>query len=376
MIDLLFVSPHLKKIGETYVLPRLCEYANSKGDKFALFNVAGEWDHLRKSDEYLIIDNKYRWFVNSAPDLERLNPWLNYRVWLFFVSISIFFGLLNAIKTYDIKLTVARMATSAVGLCSKFTKRTKFIASMAGVPHQSLLRSITWPFLYHNFYRVVMPCKSMEDNIIGFTKKPKTQILTCANAVIPESFNPVDFAPDDEQICNLVFVGRLTRQKGVDTLIKAMSNLDDSFMLDIYGDGEDEAALKQLTSDLNIDAKVKFHGRKDDPWQYIKKYNIYVMPSRWEGPGHTIIEALSYGIPSIVSNCPYGPEETVGFGEYAEVFNVDDTKGLAQKIKTIWQSYDLNLRKAKAGQLRTKNYKPSSVHNFWKSLASNDSPLF
>ena len=44
--------------------------------------------------------------------------------------------------------------------------------------------------------------------------------------------------------------------------------------------------------------------------------DFFIMPSRWEGPGHTIIEALAAGLPSIVSNCPFGPEEAVGFGQF------------------------------------------------------------
>ena len=69
------------------------------------------------------------------------------------------------------------------------------------------------------------------------------------------------------------------------------------------------------------------------------------MPSRWEGPGHTIIEALSHGIPSIVSNCPYGPEETIGYGKFGEVFEIDDCDDFADKIQKTWKDYSNSLEK-------------------------------
>ena len=369
MIDFLFVSPHLKKIGETYVLPRICKYSSNKETSFALFNVAGEWDHLRNLSEYMVLENNFRWIVSLAPDIEKLHPWLNYRIWLFFTSISIFFGLINLISKKEIKFVIARMATSAAGACSKMTTKTKFIVSMAGVPKDSILRSMTWPWLYKNFYKVVVPCASMKEKIKDLSKREDKDILVCTNAVIDESFIPSDFGPKKNlETCNLIFVGRLTRQKGLDTLIRSLRYLDENFNLFIYGDGEEEKALKSLVGNLRLESQVKFCGRKNNPWEKIDSFHIYVMPSRWEGPGHTIIEALSHGIPSIVSNCPYGPEETMNYGEFGYIFDTDDKKSLAAAIRSTWQNYNLSLEKAKLGQSFTYKYKPSSIYSFWSKI--------
>lgn len=369
MIDFLFISPHLKKIGETYVLPRLCEFSHNKELNIALFNVAGEWDHLKNSDKHIVIDNKFRWVVNLAPDLEKMFPWLNYRIWLSFASISIFFGLLHALNKHSIKACVARMATSSVGLCSFFSTKTKFIASMAGVPLKSAIRSATWPILYKKLDCIVVPCESMKNNISALTKRNENDILVCPNPVVEEDFITKNFLPSiEDEKCDLLFVGRLTNQKGVDTLIKTLALLDNSFFLHIFGDGEDESKLKIYAKKIGVKHKIKFYGRVNNPWKNINDYNIYLMPSRWEGPGHTIIEALSHGIPSIVSNCPYGPEETIDYGKFGEVFEIDDCDDFADKIQKTWKDYSNSLEKASLGQLQTNKYKPSSIYSFWLNL--------
>ena len=163
----------------------------------------------------------------------------------------------------------------------------------------------------------------MKNNISALTKRNENDILVCPNPVVEEDFITKNFLPSiEDEKCNLLFVGRLTNQKGVDTLIKTLALLDNSFFLHIFGDGEDESKLKIYAKKIGVEDKIKFYGRVNNPWKNINDYNIYLMPSRWEGPGHTIIEALSHGIPSIVSNCPYGPEETIGYGKFGEVFEI------------------------------------------------------
>ena len=127
---------------------------------------------------------------------------------------------------------------------------------MAGVPLKSAIRSATWPILYKKLDCIVVPCESMKNNISALTKRNENDILVCPNPVVEEDFITKNFLPSiEDEKCNLLFVGRLTNQKGVDTLIKTLALLDNSFFLHIFGDGEDESKLKIYAKKLGLKIK-------------------------------------------------------------------------------------------------------------------------
>lgn len=381
MTPFLFISPHSKKIGETYILPNLIEVsADDREARVYLFNVSGEWDHLPKSQ---VIENPVKFITRLAPDIERLNPWLNYRIWLIFVSLSIVVGLpivfwLNR----DIKglrpITVARMATSSVSISRFFIPKNRMpilVASMAGVPMLNLYRRKFLKYFYSNFDFIVSPCHDMVpylDDLLGLKKSAYTVIPNPIfqefdRAKFLENLQKRDFSSKDEiSEFKILAVGRLTRQKGFDTLIKAVAQSSLNMTLDIFGEGENKSELVKLTEDLDVSHIVNFLGYRNDPFSGCEKYDLFVMPSRWEGPGHTIMEALSYAIPSIVSDCKFGPSETVGGGNFGLVFKVDDVSDLKLKIDYAFCNYPKFHHMLKGAERDLHRYSAASVWDNWK----------
>ena len=375
----LIVSPHSKAIGETYVLPRLAQQSLTGGSSyaFALFNVAGEWDHLGGRPDVLVIENPARGIMRLAPPMERLSPWWNYRIWLLFASMSIFVGLYIVLRRRsDITDVVARMATSAVAVLAKFSRfNVKFYASMAGVPLKSPLRSLTWPFLYSSFDRVVAPCASMIPSVAKLVRRSNDDFTVIPNAVLTSTMITEGSAsrfPRQIELTELSIcaVGRLTRQKGTDLLIRALPRLSFPCSLVLIGDGEDEGSLMRLATDLGVADRVEFAGRKSDPWKFAMKRgcNLFVMPSRWEGPGHTIIEALCWRFPSVVSDCPFGPEDSVSNGRYGSIFSSNDVGDLTDNLEAAFKNYDELRERAEEGSLQSDKYLPSSVWALWSAL--------
>lgn len=378
----LFISPHSKKIGETYILPKLlseCEEIDEV--QFALYNVAGEWDDL--GDDYLVINNPLKSLMRYIPNIEKISPWLNYRVWLAFVSLSIVVSLpsviLRLLRSNEKVIIIGRMATSSIGFVGflfTFNKSVKFVASMAGVPLPSKIRSIFWPIIYKNFDAIVCPCSTMVSYVAELTKVPDTLFSVIPNPVLhngakdfaKEKIEARSFDRNIDYKWRLLSVGRLTRQKGLDTLIKSLELVQNSVELSIIGEGEDEKKLKDYVFNSSADVDVKFLGYKNDPFHLGSNFDIFVMPSRWEGPGHTIIEALAVGLPSIVSNCRFGPEETVGFGKYGHVFEVDNCEGLSTLIDKVISTYSNNKDMLLAGADTLEQYEPKHVSNTWKKL--------
>ncbi len=97
-------------------------------------------------------------------------------------------------------------------------------------------------------------------------------------------------------------VARLARQKGQDILIRAIAELAGqkrSVRLLLAGDGEDAESLKALAGELGVSGKVAFLGRRSDISRILSASDIYAAPSRWEGLGLSLGEAMLAGIPCV-----------------------------------------------------------------------------
>jgi len=106
-----------------------------------------------------------------------------------------------------------------------------------------------------------------------------------------------DIKVDKEKI-NIVTVGRLCHQKGIDIMLDNIKKLSDErkdFHLYIIGDGEDRDKLTEKTKKLNLDSYVTFLGNQKNPFKYLKEMDLFYLSSRYEGQGMVILEAKSVG---------------------------------------------------------------------------------
>ena len=117
----------------------------------------------------------------------------------------------------------------------------------------------------------------------------------------------------------LLFVGRLVRTKGARDAIRALSLTNDlATVLEIVGDGYDRAACENMTAELGLKDRVRFHGRlpRNKVDDLYRSADIFVFPSYREPGGNVVFEAMSYGLPLIVSDLG-GPgqavDDTCGF---------------------------------------------------------------
>lgn len=145
---------------------------------------------------------------------------------------------------------------------------------------------------------------------------------------------------DEEKPFRIVQVSRLFHEvKGQDVLIKAIVQLKDkgykNISVDFIGEGDSKEYLQNLAKELNLD-KVSFLGTKPVEYisEYLCDYDLFVQPSRHEGFGLTVAEAMTAGIPVVVSDCP-GLLEVVGDGRYSLVFDNGNVEDCAAKIEAI-----------------------------------------
>lgn len=141
---------------------------------------------------------------------------------------------------------------------------------------------------------------------------------------------------------HFVQVSRLDiEQKGQDILLKALGIIKkkyckDNFVMHFVGKGGDEELLRQMTIDLGLEENVIFEGLKDQTWIYnnLCKYDLFIQPSRYEGFGLTVTEAVAAKVPVLVSNIE-GPMEIIDNGRFGMSFVSENSMDCADQIKAF-----------------------------------------
>jgi glycosyltransferase involved in cell wall biosynthesis len=156
-----------------------------------------------------------------------------------------------------------------------------------------------------------------------------------------EDYSP----PPDTDIPHFVFVGRITPQKGLNWLLKALTIVQEPIHLDIAGTGnpEQENLLISLVRQLKLEDKVTLHGWVDSVqvMQLLRAARALIFPSVWHEPaGFVSLEAAAIGRPIIASKVG-GIPEYVDRLQNALLVETNDIHGLAQSIEKLAKNWSL-----------------------------------
>lgn len=129
-------------------------------------------------------------------------------------------------------------------------------------------------------------------------------------------------------------VGRLSHQKGFDTLLRAFAQLrqGSTCRLVILGEGEERAELEALATELGIGDDVDLPGFVPNPFPYMMRCGLFVLSSRWEGLPNVLIQAMAVGAKAVATDCRSGPAEVTDGGTLAPLVPVDDVEALARAM--------------------------------------------
>lgn len=134
----------------------------------------------------------------------------------------------------------------------------------------------------------------------------------------------------------IIAVGRMSSEKGFDTLLKSIALVreDRPVRLVILGEGDLRGELEALTVDLGIADDVLMPGFVDNPAAWLSRSDVFVLSSTFEGFGIVVAEALSARCNIITTDCNQGPMDIIGGGEFGTIVPVNDPVGMADGIKT------------------------------------------
>lgn len=173
------------------------------------------------------------------------------------------------------------------------------------------------------------------------------QVTSLLNASVPVKtiYNPVRFGgalrikslSEEADPLKLLAVGRISEPKDYATLITAVYEVIQyrKCHLTIVGGIFCQSEFDKLTSlikKLGIEEHIVFAGYSKNVEEYYKHAEIFVISSAWEGFGNVIVEAMSFGLPVVATNCNYGPAEILEDGKFGRLVCVGDSLALANAI--------------------------------------------
>jgi glycosyltransferase involved in cell wall biosynthesis len=142
----------------------------------------------------------------------------------------------------------------------------------------------------------------------------------------------------------LVSAGRLTQAKDFPRLIEAVKLLNSEYRypctLAIYGEGECRDSIDELVSKWDLGGCIELKGFVHDLAQELRKFDVFVLSSSWEGFGNVLVEALSAGLRVVSTDCPSGPSEILNKGQFGILVRVEGSRALAKGIMEVgaWPS--------------------------------------
>lgn len=147
----------------------------------------------------------------------------------------------------------------------------------------------------------------------------------------------------DDNYFKVLSVGRYCEAKGFDNAIKAMKILKnrgyDDIKWYIVGYGSDEAMLKELIKENNLEDSFILLGKRQNPYPYMKACDLYVQPSRYEGKAVTVTEAQILGKPIMLTNYATANSQVRnGIDGYITDLSV---KGIADGIEKLYERKDI-----------------------------------
>lgn len=203
---------------------------------------------------------------------------------------------------------------------------------------------------YHLCEAITTPTRKGAEFLEAATDLTGVHAISCG--INSSEYTP-SFAKKTEN--RILFVGRVTGEKHIDVLIKAVARLDPSLdaKLEIVGGGDLMNHLKKLASDLGIADRTTFTGyvSEEELKAAYTHSTVFAIPSIAELQSIATMEAMSSGLPIVAANAMALPH-LVHTGENGYLFEPENVDDLAEKLTTVLTASDDELTRMKRNSLK------------------------
>lgn len=243
--------------------------------------------------------------------------------------------------------------------------RTKVIVRSNSSPEgwsKNFLKKIIYKHAFSQADKIVVNSIEFKNQI---KKKFNTESLCIynplnKNEIISLSKKKANVSFFKKNFINFINVARLEDQKDHMTLLNAFLNLKKiiKFRLLIIGDGKNKEKIKKFIQENKLNNEIKLLKNISNPFPYIRKSDIFILSSIYEGLPNVLLEAMTLKKYIISSDCPTGPKEILNYGKGGTLFKTGNAEDLYNKIKKINLNKKVFLNKIK--------YSSKHLHRFDK----------
>ena len=210
------------------------------------------------------------------------------------------------------------------------------------------------------------------DRMVVLTEDAKRDWPELSNVkLIPD---PIPFKVDQVSTLSskrVVSIGRYAYEKGNDLLLKAWSKVEKSckdWTLDIYGMGN-QTPYRELIQELKIDeTRCHLHGSLTNVKEEYLNSAVFTLPSRFEGFGLVIIEAMACGVPVVAFDCENGPRNIITNNQDGILVKHFDVDEYAESLLRLMHDDQLRTQMSRRAYESSKRYSIDDIAMQWKSL--------
>ena len=181
---------------------------------------------------------------------------------------------------------------------------------------------------------------------------PEERVHYLPNFVAADTAPPIDRRALNlqERSRFILALGRLHTNKAFDTLIRALVDVPETYLV-IAGEGPEHEALEALATDLGVRPRIRMLGWRDDVPALMAACDVFVCPSRHEPLGNVVIEGWAQERP-VVAAASEGPVQLIQDGRDGLLSPIDDPQAMAQAINRVLADRDFARDLARAGRAR------------------------
>jgi glycosyltransferase involved in cell wall biosynthesis len=335
----------------------------SGGAELMTLNIAGFLDPERYEVIFYVIGKDLGRIANFIP-ADKPSHHIKVKSYKDFLTIKLFTVMLREKP----KFVFSSLMPINIRMCfaSILLPRIKVIVRANNYLHtQSILQKLRLFLAYKFANKLIVQTDEMNTEHVNILRLNRDKIITLANPVniekIEKKLTEVT-SPFKTSYVNYVFVGRISKVKGLDILISAFQQViaeQPKSILHIIGDIEGiftpyHLELIELASSLGIQSSnLIFHGFSMNPYMYMKYADSFILPSRNEGLPNVIVESLYLGTPVVATNSVPVINRLVNNKIDGYVVDVDDIDALAKAM----------ILAVKLGRVET-SYKPATKNDF------------
>ena len=186
--------------------------------------------------------------------------------------------------------------------------------------------------------------------------------------------DPLSISPNSKSSLSskrIITIGRYSYEKGWDLLLRIWALVEKEYkdwQLDVYGMGDPTPYVRMLDN-LSIDKKrCHLNASLVSVEEGYLRSSILVQPSRTEGFGLVIVEAMACGLPVIAFDCENGPRSILADGEEGYLIPAFDVELFADRLRKLMSDENLRNNMGDKGQKKSQSYHIDSIGKQWKQL--------